>query len=116
MGLINDEDVKSNYYEGSPYTADYEFAAEKRLVVLKKAFLNITDSIATDIKNFEIENPWLTDYAVFMAVKLLYGSPTFSHGLPSFFLCVDSYSDNYPVENFQPAVYDGLVPDGEGVE
>ena len=54
--------------------------------------------------------------AVFMAVKLLYGSPTFSHGLPSFFLCVDSYSDNYPVENFQPAVYDGLVPDGEGVE
>lgn len=50
MGLINDEDVKSNYYEGSPYTADYEFAAEKRLAVLKKAFLNITDSIATDIK------------------------------------------------------------------
>ena len=73
MGLINDEDVKSNYYEGSPHTADYEFAAEKRLVVLKKAFLNITDSIATDIKNFEIENPWLTDYAVFMAVKELEG-------------------------------------------
>lgn len=73
MGLINDEDVKSNYYEGTPYTADYEFAAENRLVVLKKAFLNITDSIATDIKNFEIENPWLTDYAVFMAVKELEG-------------------------------------------
>lgn len=71
MGLIGNEDVEAGKYHGSPYTADYEFAAEKRLAVLKKAFLNITDSIASDIKAFELENPWLTDYAVFMAVKEL---------------------------------------------
>ncbi len=69
MGLIDDEDVQSNIYCGSPYTADYEFAAQKRLEILKKAFLNIDDTIAKQIKEFEIDNPWLTDYSVFMAVK-----------------------------------------------
>lgn len=31
MGLVKEEDVKSNIYTGSPYTADYKFAAEKDL-------------------------------------------------------------------------------------
>lgn len=69
MGLISDEEVRSNYYDGSPYTAEYEYASKKRLETLKKAFLNITDDIAKEIKAFEIENEWLTDYAVYMAVK-----------------------------------------------
>ncbi|MCM1113927.1 MAG: 4-alpha-glucanotransferase [Clostridium sp.] len=69
MGLISEEDVKSNIYDGSPYTADYEFAAEKRLSVLKKAFLNIDNNLAAKIKEFELDNPWLTDYSVFMTVK-----------------------------------------------
>ena len=38
MGLISREDVEENIYHGSPYTADYEFDAEKRLNTLKKAF------------------------------------------------------------------------------
>lgn len=69
MGLITKEDVKENEYDGSPYTASYEYALEKRLKTLKKAFLNINDELALKIKEFEINNPWLTDYAVFMAVK-----------------------------------------------
>lgn len=69
MGLIDDDDVKSNVYNGSPYTADYEFAAKKRIETLKKAFLNINDDIAKEIKAFELENDWLTDYALYMAVK-----------------------------------------------
>lgn len=69
MGLITQDDVKENEYDGSPYTAAYEYALEKRLQTLKKAFLNIDDEIALKIKEFEINNPWLTDYAVFMAVK-----------------------------------------------
>lgn len=73
MGLIDDADVKSNLYDGTPYTADYEFAAKVRLEVLKKAFLNIDDKLAQEIKAFELENEWLTDYAVFMAVKELEG-------------------------------------------
>lgn len=71
MGLVTDDDVKSNIYDGSPYTADYEFAGRKRLELLKKAFLNIDDNLAKEIKDFEIKNPWLTDYAVYMAVKEL---------------------------------------------
>lgn len=73
MGLISDDEVHSNYYDGSPYTAEYEYASKKRLKTLKKAFLNITDDIAKEIKAFEIENEWLTDYAVYMAVKELEG-------------------------------------------
>ncbi|MDE6155638.1 MAG: 4-alpha-glucanotransferase, partial [Eubacterium sp.] len=69
MGLISDEDVSANFYADSPYTAEYEFAAKKRLATLKKAFLNINDELAKDIKAFELDNPWLTDYSVFMAVK-----------------------------------------------
>lgn len=71
MGLVGDDDVRENIYDGTPYTADYEFASEKRLKLLKKAFMNIGDDIAKEIKAFEIENEWLTDYSVFMAVKEL---------------------------------------------
>lgn len=69
MGLVTQEDADSNIYNGSPYTADYDFAGQKRLELLKKAFLNIDESLAKEIKAFELENEWLTDYAVFMAVK-----------------------------------------------
>lgn len=69
MGLISDEDVRENIYDGSPYTAEYEFALKQRLATLKKAFSNISEDIAKEIKAFELENSWLTDYAVFMAVK-----------------------------------------------
>lgn len=68
-GLVTESDVEDNIYNGTPYTADYDFAAEKRLELLRKAFLNIDKSLAEKIKQFEIENPWLTDYAVYMAVK-----------------------------------------------
>ena len=51
MNLVSEEDYKSNIYTSTPYTADYEFAAEKRLELLKKAFLNINDDIAKEIKD-----------------------------------------------------------------
>lgn len=96
MGLVGDHDVRENIYDGTPYTADYEFAAEKRLKLLKKAFLNIGDDIAKEIKAFEIENEWLTDYSVFMAVKELEnGKPwwEWSEKHAHYFECVkDIYS------------------------
>ena len=69
MGLVNEKDVEDNIYGGTPYTADYEFAAEKRYALLKKAFSNIDGETAKSIKEFELNNPWLTDYAVYMAAK-----------------------------------------------
>ncbi len=69
MGLINEDDYKANIYDGTPYTADYEFASRVRLETLRKAFLNVNDNMAKEIKEFELNNPWLTDYAVYMAIK-----------------------------------------------
>lgn len=69
MGLCTLDEAKSNIYDGSPYTADYAFAKEKRTALLKKAFSRTDASLARKIKEFEKENPWLTDFAYFMAVK-----------------------------------------------
>ena len=69
MGLVSEEDVRKNIFDGTPYTAQYEFAAEKRLALLKKAFMCVSAELAESIKAFELENPWLTDYALYMAVK-----------------------------------------------
>ena len=68
-GLCTEEELESNVYTGSPYTADYEFAAEKRLALLKTAFLRITPEIAQNVKDFEKENSWLTDFSLYMALK-----------------------------------------------
>lgn len=73
MGLVSKQDALSNVYDKTPYTSDYEFVGRVRLELLKKAFLNIDETLAKDIKNFELENEWLTDYSIFMAVKELEG-------------------------------------------
>lgn len=99
MGLVSKSDVAENVYDGTPYTAAYSFAAEKRLALLKKAFLNINEEIANDIKNFELENSWLTDYAVFMAVKELEGGKPWwqwSEKHSKYFECI---KDIYSYEN-----------------
>lgn len=49
MGLIDDNEVRANYFDGTPYTAEYEFALTKRLETLKKAFLNVNDELAKEI-------------------------------------------------------------------
>lgn len=69
VGLCTKQDVEENIYSGSPYTADYEFAGEKRLSLLKKAFLNIDSETAGKVKLFEEENPWVVDFSLFMALK-----------------------------------------------
>lgn len=68
-GLVTDEEVRENIYDGSPYTADYDFAGKSRMKLLKKAFSRIGSDVAKEIKHFEEKNPWVTDYSLFMAVK-----------------------------------------------
>ena len=36
---LSDEDIRDNIYSGSCYTADYQYAGDKRLSALKKAFV-----------------------------------------------------------------------------
>lgn len=69
MGLCSKADVDSCIYSGSPYTADFAFAKEARLKLLKTAFGNISTDLAQKIKEFEKENSWLTNFSYFMAVK-----------------------------------------------
>ncbi len=69
MGLCTREEVETNVYHGSPYTADYDFAKEKRLSLLKTAFGRIDTETAQKVKDFEKENPWLTNFSYYMAVK-----------------------------------------------
>ena len=68
-GLCTKEEFEENIYNGSPYTADYAFAAEKRLGLLKSAFSRITPDLAVKIKEFENENGWLTDFSLYMSLK-----------------------------------------------
>ncbi len=68
-GFCTQMEADENIYNGSPYTADYEFAADKRMKLLKKAFSRITFETAQEVKNFEAENPWVIDFSLFMALK-----------------------------------------------
>ncbi len=96
MGLISEEDVRENIYNGSPYTANYSYAAEKRLSTLKKAFLSVDEELAKSVKEYEIQHPWLTDYAVYMAVKELEGlKPWWEWSEPHarYFECIQNVYD-----------------------
>ena len=68
-GLCSEEDFRDNIYNGSPYTADYEFAAKKRLRLLKSAFSNLSPAVAEEVRKFNEENPCLSDFSFFMALK-----------------------------------------------
>jgi len=69
MGLCTEDEIKTNVYDGSPYTADFDFAKKTRLSLLKKAFSRIDAQFAQKIKDFESENKWLTQFSYFMAIK-----------------------------------------------
>ena len=68
-GLCTVEEYNDNIYTGSPYTADFNFAAEKRMKLLKASFSRITPELATEIKEFERNNLWLTDFSLYMSLK-----------------------------------------------
>ena len=69
MGLCTEDEIRSNIYDGSPYTADFDFAKKARLSLLKKAFSRIDAEFAQKVKDFESENKWLTQFSYFMAIK-----------------------------------------------
>lgn len=68
-GLITEDELHENEYDGSIYVTDYAFSYEKRLNTLRKAFSRITDDDRQLISLFLEQNSWVKDYAVFMALK-----------------------------------------------
>ena len=72
-GLCTKADAETNRYTGSPYTADYAFAAEKRMALLKICFQNSYADLKDKIEAFKAENAWLAPFALYMALKDVYG-------------------------------------------
>lgn len=68
-GLVSHSDVEKCIYNATPYTADYDFAREKKLELLKTAYSNITPEIKEKVDSFKNEHFWVEDYALFRAVK-----------------------------------------------
>ena len=69
LGLCDERDVLENKYPGTPYTADYAFAAKKRMALLRKAFSRADRALLQKVERFAAEQQWLNDYADYMALK-----------------------------------------------
>lgn len=68
-GLISGTESNENIYHGTPYTCDFDFAKEKRMATLRLAFSRLTEMQKQEIAEFESSNKWLSDFALFMAIK-----------------------------------------------
>lgn len=81
LGLVSDSDVDDCYYTGSPHSADYNYAKEKKIRILWKAFyayqrLSENDPIVNDFSAFRTSHSWLLPYAEYKSLKQVYdGSP-----------------------------------------
>ncbi len=72
-GLVSQSDVDFCRYNGTPYTADYDFAREKKLELLKKAYGNMGEKEKEAVADFAKEHFWVEDFALFKALKDLNG-------------------------------------------
>lgn len=68
-GLVSEAEAADGEYPGSPYTADYEFAGERRLALLRLAFSRLSGEKAQKVKSFAGEQEWLPPFALFMAIR-----------------------------------------------
>lgn len=60
-------------------SVDYSGLYEKRLPLLKKAFLRSKIEMDADFVKFSEEHTWLSDYAIFMALKDYFGGVSWDH-------------------------------------
>jgi len=68
-GLATNSEVSENIYFGSPYTASWSFAFEKRLGLLKKAFSRLPKEYFAEIRSFEEKYDFIKPFSLFMAIK-----------------------------------------------
>lgn len=74
-GLLTKNECRECDFGNNEKKIDYEKLYNERYPLLKKAFMRSSFSESEDYKEFEKENEyWLTDYALFMAVKSYFGS------------------------------------------
>ncbi len=75
-GLVMPFEANKTKYTGSPYTADYAFAREKREWLIRLAFSRLDDSFRADINAF-IEEKDLLPHCLFRALKAVNGNKKF---------------------------------------
>ena len=68
-GLVTPEEEAANRWDGSPYTAAYDFAKERRRSLLKTAFSRVNNALRAEVRAFADKTAWLPDFALYMAVK-----------------------------------------------
>lgn len=68
-GLLNESDVSENEFFETIYQSQYRFSHQKRLQCLRKAFLKIDSDTRSLVDLFAVQNPWVFDFAFFMALK-----------------------------------------------
>ncbi|MBO5496822.1 MAG: 4-alpha-glucanotransferase [Oscillospiraceae bacterium] len=68
-GLLRPEEIRSRDWGGDPARADYGKLYENRFPVLRLAFARGAEALGEAMARFRRENPWVEDYALYMAVK-----------------------------------------------
>lgn len=72
-GYLNKEDYADINWGENPLRTDYGLLYKNRFRVLRKACVALHDHLPDDYESFKEENPWLRDYALFMALKTKFG-------------------------------------------
>ncbi len=72
-GLVTRSDCSSAGLESAGNRVDYSLQYKKRYPLLRKAYENSAGRQSPDFDTFCGRNPWLEDYALFMALKAQYG-------------------------------------------
>ena len=68
-GLLTREELEAIDWDSHSQRVDYGFQFSVRYDLLNKAYARGADGYAGDIRRFRDENPWVEDYALFMAIK-----------------------------------------------
>ena len=72
-GFLDKEDLAAADWGNDPRYVDYGEIYEVRFDVLRRAFLRGRERDREAVERFQAENPWLKNYALYMAVKAHFG-------------------------------------------
>ena len=68
-GFLTEKELERCVYNGSPYTVDYDFVYKAKRNMLNSAFKNGFEKVKAEVEAFSKSNPWVLDYALYMAIK-----------------------------------------------
>ncbi|MEG1819667.1 MAG: 4-alpha-glucanotransferase [Oscillospiraceae bacterium] len=103
MGLVSQDEVDNCLCHSDERKANYTFAAEKRLALLRIAYSRIDQQMRSSIDNFATQNTWVESYALFCAIKVNQGGTPWwewDFGYDDYEFCKRQYFKFIPSINF----------------